>query len=292
MDEHLSKKDSHLYGQQLRKQRTNTKEISSSGTLAFTSQLSSLISSASSSSNKPVSGRARPKKEDIFSSHNKNVKKRALKDLEDSDYTVQKHKGRTEAEKHEDDTTWKRAKRKLEEKARLYDAMKRGDIEDLDDKYAVDFDRKWAEKQEAGGPDTDASSSAGSASEDEELLDYIDEFGRTRKMTRSQIMLEERRKRTLAADEPDRFTARPSAPENLIFGDTIQTAAFNPDETIAQKMAELVAKRDKSPTPPPDSHWDGSGIRGTGMGYFKFSSDHEERKKQMAELEKLRKGRG
>ncbi|KAF7443950.1 hypothetical protein TUN199_03612 [Pyrenophora tritici-repentis] len=250
----MSSKDAHLYGARP-KGRAKAKEISSSSSLAFSSTLSNLIKNSSAESSKPAAGRARPQKEDIFKTHNKNVKKRALKDLEDTDFT-QKHRGRTAEEKDEDEVAWKRTKRRMEEKARLYDALKRGDVEDLDDKYGVDFDRKWAEKQEKGEAES-APSSESEASEEEELVEYTDEFGRTRKGTRAEAAREERRKRTLAADEPDRFTARPSMPSNIIYGDAVQTQAFNPDETIAQQMADLAAKRDKELTPPPELHFDG-----------------------------------
>lgn len=288
----MSSKDAHLYGERP-KSRTKAKEISSASSLAFSSTLSSLIkASASDASSKTAPGRSRSKKEDIFKTHNKGVKKRALKDLEDSDFTQQKHRGRTADEKAEDDVSWKRTQRRMEEKARLYSALKRGDIEDIDDKYGVDFDRKWAEAQEKGDDAaSNASSSSSNASdeEQEELIDYVDEFGRTRKGTRAEIAREERRKRTLAADEPDRFTARPSMPSDIIYGDAIQHNAFNPDETIAQQMADLAAKRDKELTPPPDTHFDGrKEARQRGTGFFHFSTDEEERKRQMSGLERER----
>ncbi|KAF2024044.1 hypothetical protein EK21DRAFT_79606 [Setomelanomma holmii] len=280
----MSSKDAHLYG--AKPKRSKAKEISSSNSLAFSSTLSNLIKSSATDTNKTTAGRARPQKEDIFKTHNKNVKKRALKDLEDSDFT-QKHRARTADEKDGDDVAWKRTKRRMEEKARLYDALKRGDVEDLDDKYGVDFDRKWAEKQENGGPDS-VSSSESEASE-EELVDYVDEFGRTRKGTRADAAREERRKRTLAADEPDRFTARPSMPTNIIYGDAVQTNAFNPDETIAQAMADLAAKRDKELTPPPELHFDGRAeARQRGTGFMYFSRDEEGRQEQIRNLEKER----
>lgn len=282
----MSSKDAHLYGARP-KARSKGKEISSSNTLAFSSTLSGLIKASSSDTNKPGAGRARSQKEDIFKTHNKNVKKRALKDLEDTDFT-QKHRGRTADEKGEDDAAWKRTKRRMEEKARLYDALKRGDVEDLDDKYGVDFDRKWAEKQEKGEVES-ASSSESEASEAEQLIEYTDEFGRTRKGTRAEVAREERRKRTLAADEPDRFTARPSMPTNIIYGDAVQANAFNPDETIAQQMADLAAKRDKELTPPPELHFDGRAeARQRGTGFFHFSKDEEERQEQMSRIEKER----
>lgn len=281
----MSAKDAHLYGEKP-KSRSKATEISSSNSLAFSSALSNLIKSSGASTNKTAAGRARPQKEDIFKTHNKNVKKRALKDLEDTDST-QKHRGRTTEEKGEDDESWRRTKRRMEEKARLYDALKRGDVEDLDDKYGVDFDRKWAEKEEKGEPES-ASESESEASE-EELIDYVDEFGRSRKGTRAEVAREERRKRTLAADEPDRFTARPSMPTNIIYGDAVQTNAFNPEETIAQAMADLASKRDKELTPPPDLHFDGKAeARQRGTGFMHFSKDEEERQEQLRNLERDR----
>ncbi|KAH7552550.1 hypothetical protein BM1_08501 [Bipolaris maydis] len=283
----MSSKDAHLYGARP-KGRAKAKEISSSSSLAFASTLSNLIKSSSAESNKPTAGRARPQKEDIFKTHNKNVKKRALKDLEDADFT-QKHRGRTAEEKDEDEVAWKRTKRRMEEKARLYDALKRGDVEDVDEKYGVDFDQKWADKQEKGEASASSSESSDDDEEEQELVEYIDEFGRTRKGTRADAAREERRKRTLAADEPDRFTARPSMPATLIYGDAVQTQAFNPDATIAQQMAELAAKRDKELTPPPDLHFDGRAeVRQRGMGFFNFSKDEDERREQMSRMEKER----
>ncbi|KAL1610244.1 hypothetical protein SLS60_001909 [Paraconiothyrium brasiliense] len=284
---HMSKKDAHLYSQGRPASRSKGKPISSAGSLAFSSTLSNLIQSASTDANKPTTGRARIAKEDIFKSRNKGVNKRAAKDLEDSQFT-QKHRKLTSDERAEDEAHWKRAKRRMEEKARLYNALKRGDIEDVDDKYGVDFDAKWAEKQKKGEADSDSSSSESEVS-DEELIEYQDEFGRTRKGTRAEIAREERRKRTLASDEPDRFTARPSMPTNIIYGDTVQSEAFNPDDTIAQQMADLAAKRDKELTPPPDEHFDGrKEARQRGTGFMHFSKDEEERKQQMSNLEKER----
>ncbi|KAF2271804.1 uncharacterized protein EI97DRAFT_437492 [Westerdykella ornata] len=287
----MSSKDAHLYGQRPAS-RTKTKEISSSSTLAFSSTLSNLIKSASADiNNKPTGGRARPKKDDIFQTHNKGVSKRAEKDLEESAFT-QKHRKRTVEEREDDEANWKRAKRRMEEKARLYNALKRGDIEDLDDRYGVDFDRKWAEARESGKPleeEESDSESAVSVSE-EELIEYTDEFGRTRKGTRAEVAREERRRRTQAvAAEPDRFTARPSMPDEIIYGDRVQAEAFNPDATIAEQMAALAAKRDKEPTPPPDEHFDANREkRQRGTGFFQFSKDEEERREQMANLEKER----
>lgn len=279
----MTSKDAALYGIHPKK-KTAAKEITSSSTLAFTSQLSTLIAASKNSSSKTAPGRKKPKQDDIFATHNKNVRKRAAKDLDEAEFE-QKH---STSSAPLDDSAWHRSKRKMEEKARLYAAMKRGDIEDVDGDHLVDFDAKWAEQEARGDVDKDTSSDDGADSE-EELVEYTDEFGRSRRGTRADVAINERRKRMMEVDTPDRYTARPMAPSNIIFGDTIQSAAFNPDEPIAMKMAELAAKRDKEPTPPPDEHFDSrKEIRTKGMGFFQFSADEETRKKEMEALTKER----
>jgi hypothetical protein len=179
----------------------------------------------------------------------------------------------------------------MEEKARLYAAMKRGDLEDAEEKYAVDFDRKWAETHPEDPADAD-SEDDGDGSEDEgsrEMVEYTDEFGRTRKGTRAEVTRVQRAANARSELGGDRFTARPSAPGNVIYGDTIQHQAFNPDENVYSAMDELAKKRDRSLTPPPESHFDASKeVRNHGTGFFQFSADEEERALQMAGLEEER----
>ena len=173
----------------------------------------------------------------------------------------------------------------MEEKARLYAAMKRGDVEDVEERFAVDFDQKWAEKYGEGEEEVSDDEDAGSE-EDVEVVEYTDEFGRTRTGTRADAARESRVQRSRAELESDRFTARPTAPSNIIRGDTVQHRAFNPDEPIAVQMEALASKRDKSLTPPPEEHFDGSKeVRSKGTGFFQFSEDGEERRRQMEGLE-------
>ena len=71
----------------------------------------------------------------------------------------------------EDDKTERaRARRKMEEKARLYAAMKRGDYvpKEGDAAPLVDFDRKWAEKHPEDDPNRYSSSGTDDESDDEE----------------------------------------------------------------------------------------------------------------------------
>jgi len=174
----------------------------------------------------------------------------------------------------------------MESKARLYATMKRGDY--IGREYGlVDFDRKWAESQAKDTTDHhSSSSSSGSDSEEEKeaqalsepLIEHTDQFGRTRLLTKSQIA----RLSAPASLESSEESARPSRPAEIIYGDSIQTSAFLP----SSEMQNLASKRDRSATPPPETHYDANReIRTKGVGFYKFSStDAEQRQKQMEEL--------
>ena len=187
----------------------------------------------------------------------------------------------------------------MEEKARLYASMKRGDYvppsdgrTNKEENGLVDFDRKWAEEQEAGKePNYDTSSDDGGDSEEEELVEFEDEFGRQRRGTRAEAARESRKRnaQAYASEELAQYSVRPARPENLIHGDTIQTAAFNPDEPVAAQMETLAKKRDRSMTPPEEVHYDASKeVRSKGVGFYTFSKDKEGRKREMEALEKER----
>lgn len=269
---------------------------SSAHSIAFTSTLSSLLASTNKSGTlKPRGRSSKPSKEDIFTTHNKGSKKRALADISDGT-TSQKHSTSTEAL---DAATLHRSKRKMEEKARLYASMKRGDYvppEGRVNKEAeglIDFDRKWAEQNEGKEDDTssDDYDDDFGRSDATEVVEYEDEFGRMRKGTRAEASKLERQRNAAAyaKDELSSFSARPQRPANLIVGDTVQTAAFNPDEPLAAQMETLAKKRDRSMTPPEEVHYDASKeVRSKGVGFYQFSKDSEGRKKEMDALEKER----
>ncbi|KAF7191915.1 Uncharacterized protein HII31_06725 [Pseudocercospora fuligena] len=279
----MSSKDSHLYNQGRSRNLNGGKEISSSTTLSFTSQLSSLISSGSNSTSaKTSSGRSRSKKDDIFSTHNRNAAKRAKRDLEPDNAGTFEQKHTTNGEAL-DRGIWERSKRKMEEKARLYAAMKRGDIEDADERYAVDFDTKWAEARAEGKEDlSDEDNDVEDAGEE---VEYVDEFGRTRKGSKLDAM----RARQQSDRKTDSYGAKPAAPSSIVYGDAIQHQAFDLDEPRAAQMEELAKKRDKSLTPPPEEHFDSNKeIRNRGTAFYQFSGDAEQRKQQMENLEQER----
>ncbi|KAI0204592.1 hypothetical protein F4808DRAFT_414243 [Astrocystis sublimbata] len=307
--------DPDLYGQK-RPAKKQKREIPLSSSLAFTSQLSSLISApATDSTSTPhssssfSSGRSRPSKtkDDIFSvkakrkpgttttttTTTKNAKDDGDGGGSSSSSKIRlKHVHNTEEEKQD----FARARRKMEEKARLYAAMKRGDYVAKDNEAAplVDFDRKWAERhpEDDGGnvssSDADDNDSDGEQWAGNETVEYTDEFGRTRTGTRAEAQRHERRvaRAALGASELDDMAAVPTArPANLIYGDAIQTAAFAPEGDTLDAMAALAAKRDREPTPPPDTHFDGNAeIRTKGTGFYHFSRDEAARAREMENL--------
>ncbi|KAJ6021383.1 hypothetical protein N7540_006887 [Penicillium herquei] len=308
----MASDQSSLYGKRPTK-NTKAQDISSSSNLAFTTQLSSLIAQDSGTSR----GRTRPSKapkSDLFSKANKGAEKRASADLRDDDHTQQAHKSSKDIGTI-DDATLSRSKRKMAEKVRQYNDLKKGlylagdssDEEDTNqakrsrpEEYLarlrrkekeglVDFDRKWAdEERKRQGSESEAESSADD--DNASIISYEDEFGRSRRGTRKEAASAARAKEE-EADHGRSVQERwkPARPENLIYGETVQAEAFNPEGTIAAKMARLAAKRDRSATPPEEVHYNADAeVRNRGTGFYSFSTDEVERKKQMEELIRAR----
>lgn len=288
--------DGSLYGVP-RPKHTPKSTIHHSTAHSFAASLSSLIATSSTKNSttgaKPRISRAR--KDDIFATHNKGTKKRAAADISDGGRAEQEHQTNIGTVDYD---TLHRSKRKMEEKAQLYAAMKRGDwvppkrgINDEESGSLVDFDRKWAESEAAGGEKDDTSSDDGGDSEEEEMVEYTDEFGRTRKGIKAEVARQQRQQRIAANADQElaEMSARPAMPSGVIYGDAVQSAAFNPDEAAAKMMRELAEKRDRSATPPEETHYDATKeVRSKGMGFYQFSRDKETREKEMQNLEKER----
>jgi hypothetical protein len=277
--------DPNLYGQHAPKRRKKETVISSS--LDFKAHLTSLLSNTSSQSMSTGRIKAANKKEDIFKgAKQRESKQNAKKSIVGNGPLMLKE---TTAE--EETQELERTKRSLEEKARLYSAMRRGDYvpEDNEPAPLVDFDRKWAETNQVNrntGLVDESDDDDKDESEDDEFVEYEDEFGRTRRGTRAEKERMERRIRRgeLGATELERMSARPKAPEKLIYGDTVQTLAFATDDL--DKMEALARKRDRSLTPPDMKHYEADKeIRTKGVGFYKFSKDEKTRTEQMQSLE-------
>ncbi|PWY92385.1 hypothetical protein BO70DRAFT_425086 [Aspergillus heteromorphus CBS 117.55] len=304
-----------LYGHARNKQKPSAHSQStstpSSSTLAFTTTLSSLITKDESSTS--TRGRLRPSKapkSDLFSRPNKGAQKRAAADLrDDGDNSAfeQKHQ-RTEDIGAVEPATLHRSKRRMEEKARMYDDLKSGrylagggssDEDGGGDVYLarlrrrereglVDFDQKWADEErgrEGGEEEEEADDDNAS------IVSYEDELGRSRRGTRAEaaaaraaaLKEQEAGGRGRGGGDAERW--RPARPDNLIYGATVQAEAFNPDAEVASQMSYLAARRDRSPTPPEETHYDADAeVRNRGTGFYAFSKDENVRKQQMEEL--------
>jgi hypothetical protein len=289
--------DRDLYGRPPPKKQK--KEISLSNSLDFTANLTSLLSAGSSSgaatSATTTAARPRPSKLKGELAGAK-VKRKLGSETRPDNKLVLKDVFGTEDDKAE----LARGRRKMEEKARLYAAMKRGDYIAKDGEAAplVDFDRKWAEKHLDGErPGSSSGSDYGNGDDDEaddgvdtEQIEYTDEFGRLRRGTRAdKERMERRLARGLSSTaELERMSARPKAPDKLIYGDAVQVNAFATDNIDA--MEALARKRDRSATPPNATHFDASAeIRTKGVGFYAFSKDEAERQNEMQNLEEERK---
>ncbi|PGH04024.1 hypothetical protein GX51_03694 [Blastomyces parvus] len=339
-----------LYGIRRPKSTATQKDLTSSSTLAFTTHLSALISKesnppSSSSTTQPTKGRPRPSrsKPDIFTVHNKNAHKRAAADISgDSPYVIHQVHKRGVDIGNVDDVTLHRSKRRLAEKAKLYEDLKRGEhlVDSSDEEEdqttmrnpavyvtrraesnsLVDFDRKWAEEEarrarRARGSASLSGSERDADNDDREkedalLVDYVDEFGRSRRGTRAEAAEAALQRRSAppprtAAEEDDGGpdsdsrnptnynilpSAKPKRPTNLIYGSTVQSAAFNPDTAVTARMEHIAKTRDRTPTPPPETYYDaGAEVRTRGTGFYAFSKDEATRKEEMDELLKARK---
>lgn len=304
--------DPNLYGQRAPKRQK--KETCLPSSLAFSAELSSLISTSKTPNTTTTAGlgtaRPRPSKsktDDIFAGVRAKRKAERQERDRDDGKLVLREVTTTEDEKNALLAT----RRRIEEKARLYAAMKRGDYvpKDGETEPLVDFDRKWAEAQEKYQHINNYNSSSSEDDEDEsdenidrEIITFTDDLGRTRTGTRADKTRMERRLRAreVGAAELEVMSARPRAPEALIRGDAVQTEAFRPADEAA--MEALARRRDRSLTPPEATHYDAAReVRTRGVGFFRFSKDEEVRKGEMealaaereaTERERERKGEG
>ncbi|KAF8462981.1 hypothetical protein BDZ91DRAFT_322410 [Kalaharituber pfeilii] len=296
----------HLYGHARPKNKPI--EISQSSIHSLSTELTlakeRLSKSTSGGPIATAAGRPRgTKTKSLFSSSNKGVASRAARDLKDDDDTAIRLRESTSGHSGLTDAEFARSRRKLEEKVKLYNALRKGDPipaqlkqrrthgrngdDDGEHGSLVDFDRKWAEEGRGSPPSSSPEDEAEIApAEDEEMVEYTDEFGRTR--TGPKSVAEKYRQ------NPPTPPLETAEEENIIYGPFIQTHAFStaqysslpenisrPDEVFAPLGASDEASQ---------KHYDASGeIRTKGVGFFAFSADNEMRKKQMEDLENLRK---
>ena len=275
--------DPNLYGQ--RPSKKQKRDGCSINSLDFTAQMTALISDGTSSS--ALRSRSRPGAKETTIHSGKKSAESCKETREKAGRGLRLKEGQSNKEELAE---LDRSRKMMEYKARMYSALKRGDYVPKDSEPAplVDFDKKWAEANDEEDRYDDPSCSEEDG--DDEVIEFEDEFGRTRQGTQAEKEKIERRKQRglLGVEELEKISARPTAPQGLIYGDTVQTMAFNPDEP--DKMEELARKRDRSQTPPEIKHYDAdTEIRDKGVGFYKFSKDENVRKKEMEALAQERR---
>ncbi|CAK7265814.1 hypothetical protein SEPCBS57363_001770 [Sporothrix epigloea] len=198
-------------------------------------------------------------------------------------------------------------RRNMAIKARRYAQMQRGDYIPREGELPslVDFDRKWAEKRRDGEAsesertssseeDSDSDSDSGNKDEEEndasaakEMVEYVDEFGRTRTVSKARrerdLRREERAART--AQDLDDMRARPAPPTDasrLLYGDVIQTEAI---EAAVDRSAEWSKRGEDGGDFAPTHYRATDDVRTRGAAFYAFATDDEKaREAQMQAL--------
>ncbi|GAA5825159.1 hypothetical protein JCM11251_006124 [Rhodosporidiobolus azoricus] len=217
-------------------------------------------------------------------------------------------------------------KAQLERKAAIYDKIRKGKTgglsEDQIGSLLVDFDRKTYDNpdtsdDDSAGSDVDESLTvpdrriADSSKDDDDepgpslpydpLVEYTDEFGRTRMIPRSEVPRGAPFRDPTATAEGGGVqystgeeagssgALRPGeGPEasNIIYGDQTSFPVYEPDPSILAKRAATLAAAAAAPLV---DHYDASEEnRQRGAGFYAFSGNEEERKAQMETLKKER----
>ncbi|NWV33311.1 CC174 protein, partial [Grantiella picta] len=222
------------------------------------------------------------KKPSIWTKQNTGVVNRAAKDVE---------------QKAEDQDILDKSRKKLEEKAKLYEKMTKGDFpdEETEDLYLVDFTQKIIDKQhevqelhqsEAAGKtserDTDEEETQPEADipppedPDEEWVDYVDFLGRSRRCMKKDLpsLLKMDQELQGKRQEPD--------------GNTLLSEDMRRELQRQQweKEEEEALRKPMGPIHYEDIRENEA--RQLGVGYFAFSRDQELRHKQRATLDMLR----
>nr|XP_026238901.1 coiled-coil domain-containing protein 174 [Urocitellus parryii] len=224
------------------------------------------------------------KKPSIWSKQNTGVSTRAEKDAE---------------QRAEEQKTLDRAREKLEEKAKLYEKMTKGDFidEEVEELYLVDFTQKLIDKRREMEASRAARESRNTAERDdedderlsdrdipppqdpsEEWVDYVDSLGRSRRCMRKDLpgLLE------MDKNLQGRLFVSPANEKTLLSEDMRK-------ELQRQQWEEEEREALQRPVGP--LHYEDireNEARQLGVGYFAFARDQELRSKQMKTLETLR----
>ncbi|XP_017113946.1 coiled-coil domain-containing protein 174 [Drosophila elegans] len=228
----------------------------------------------------------------------------------------------------EDQAQLDKSRRVLEAKSKFYDRMSRsGGNLNSDDNCLVMFNRKKQEADQEQSPQrcdsrqrlsssSSSSSSAEDEGQDDDEVEFVDCLGRTRKCMRRDLKEAQRRDRQLADSMPERLDQTKAnwmidtkgsreqgsahnsdndddgepiigpRPTESVFSDALSTMTKHDEQRLNWERKE-VENFDK-----PDVHYQDvffDEARTHGVGYYAFSTDEDERRKQQLELDEARK---
>lgn len=189
-----------------------------------------------------------------------------------------------------DDQQHEKIRTALERKAKLYDLLQKGKTAGLSDERIqdslIDWDRKEAqrlvdgsdEEKEAGGDfSADQDVNRRNSITDDSMVEYQDEFGRTRSIRKSEmpryVQREQQREQENSIDE-----------KMVTYGPSTSFPVYKPDPS--QRIREMANKEGvgsykRSAVDHFDSRQE---KRYRGAGFFQFSQDEQIRQRQMNEL--------
>uniref|UniRef100_I3KS79 Coiled-coil domain containing 174 n=1 Tax=Oreochromis niloticus TaxID=8128 RepID=I3KS79_ORENI len=218
-----------------------------------------------------VKEKSKDKKPNIWSKQNAGVSARAAKDAE-----------QLEEERSTIDT----ARRKLEEKARLYEQMTKGDFpdEETEGLFLVDFTQKiidkkretLAQKEKEDEERLSSSPVPPPENPDEEWVDFVDALGRSRRCMKKDLPGFKK------MDQDLQGKGKASSDKTLLSEDMrreLQRQEWEREE-------EEAMKRPVGPIHYEDIRQQEA--RDLGVGYYAFSQDQEQRQKQRETLDMLR----
>lgn len=213
------------------------------------------------------------KKPSIWSKQNAGVSARAEKDAE---------------QLTEEQQSLETARRKLEEKAKLYEQMTKGDFldEETESLFLVDFTQKIIDKKRETLAERDTerddqdrhslSSVPPPKNPDEEWVDFVDSLGRSRRCMKKDLPSFKKMDQDLGGK------GKSSGDKTLLSEDMrreLQRQEWEREE-------EEAMKRPVGPIHYEDIR--GQEARDLGVGYFAFAQDEEQRRKQRETLDMLR----
>ncbi|XP_067855074.1 coiled-coil domain-containing protein 174 [Heptranchias perlo] len=229
----------------------------------------------------PFKAKPANKKPNIWIKQNSGVSVRAEKDIE---------------ERNEEQQTLDKSKQRLEEKAKLYEQMTKGDLpdEETESMYLVDFTQKIFDKQkelqalresEAARKAAESEKEENTVPEpeiappqdpDEEWVDYVDSLGRSRRCMKKDLS-------GLLALDKDLKGSRQEVEKNTLLSEDMRREL---QRQQWEKEEEEALNRPIGPVHYEDIRQ--SEARELGVGYFAFARDESARKKQIETLDMLR----